>query len=60
MSYTLLRLGDAYDAAGSPSLANLRREQAQAVSVAFQSEFGKVPEEYEELERTLAAERGEE
>ena len=60
VSYTLLRLGDAYDAAGSPSLANLRREQAQAVSVAFQSEFGKVPEEYEELERTLAAERGEE
>lgn len=59
-SYALLRLGDAYDAAGNASVADVRREQARAISEAFGSELGRVPEEYQELERSLAAERGEE
>lgn len=59
-SYALLRLGDAYDAAGNATVAGVRREQARAISEAFGSELGRVPEEYQELERSLAAERGEE
>lgn len=59
-SYALLRLGDAYDAAGNASVADVRREQARAISEAFGSELGRVPEEYQELERSLAAEHGEE
>lgn len=59
-SYALLRLGDAYDAAGKPALARIRRDQARAVASAFGWELGQVPEEYQELERALAAERGEE
>lgn len=60
VSYALLRLADAYEGQGNEAIASLRREQARAVSAAFQSEFGKVPEEYQELERAIAAERGEE
>ena len=60
VSYALLRLGDAYDAAGNSVVASLRREQARAISVAFGSELGTIPEEYQELERSIAAERGEE
>lgn len=60
VSYALLRLGDAYDAAGNSAVASLRREQARAISAAFGSELGIIPEEYQELERSIAAERGEE
>ena len=59
-SYALLRLGDAYEAADNDALANVRREQARAISAAFGSELGRVPEEYQELERAISAERGEE
>lgn len=60
VSYALLRLGDAYDAAGEASVAEVRRQQARAIAGAFGAELGKVPEEYEELEREIATERGEE
>lgn len=60
VSYALLRLGDAYEAAGNDALANVRREQARAISAAFGSELGRVPEEYQELERAISAERGKE
>ena len=60
VSYALLRLGDAYDAAGDRATADIRRRQAQAVAEAFGATLGAVPEEYKELERAIALERGEE
>lgn len=60
VSYVLVRLGDAYDQHGNGERAQLRRAQAQAISTAFGSKYGAIPEEYTELERIIAAERGEE
>lgn len=60
VSYVLVRLGDAYDQQGNGERAQLRRAQAQAISTAFGSKYGAIPEEYTELERIIAAERGEE
>ena len=53
VSYALLRVADAYDAAGS-ALGRVRRDQASAVADAFGWELGGVPEECEATERTLA------
>ena len=57
VSYTLLRLGDAYDAMGDSDTAAVRRQQAAAVASSFGCELGTVPEEYEDLERMIAEER---
>ena len=60
VSYALLRLGDAYDELGRANVAEVRRAQAEAIAGAFGAELGSIPEEYLDLERSIAAERGEE
>lgn len=59
-SYALLRVGDAYETAGDGVRAQVRRSQAASIAQAFGCELGAVPQEYEDLERQIAAEQGEE
>lgn len=60
VSYTLLRLADAYEAAGDSATAAVRRDQAAVVADAFCCELGSVPEELAALDGDIASARGEE
>ena len=53
-AYALNRLGDVYDADGNPELAQLRREQAQAIADSFDADLTQVPEEFRQLEQQIA------
>lgn len=60
VSYTLLRLADAYELAGDAAVAEVRRNQAAAVAEAFCCELGSVPEELAALDKEItSAQRGE-
>lgn len=59
-SYALLRLANAYDRAGDPATAQIRREQARAVAEAFGATLGAVPDEYRGLDREIRDGLGEE
>ena len=52
-AYALNRLGDAYDNMGEHDVAELRREQAQAIADTFGADLNEVPEEFAELEAQL-------
>ena len=56
VAYALDRVGDAYDDMGQKQLAALRWDQAEAVAESFGCDQSQVPEEFAELEETLAAE----
>lgn len=59
VSYALLRIADAYEASGNAALAQVRRDQAQAVCVAFLVEYGAVPDELRGLDDDIASRLGE-
>ena len=52
-AYALNRLGDVYDAAGDSELAQMRREQAEAVASAFGADLDQIPEELRPLQAKL-------
>ena len=56
VAYALDRVGDAYDDMGQKQLAALRWDQAEAVAESFGCNQSQIPEEFAELEETLAAE----
>ena len=56
VAYALDRVGDAYDDMGQKQLAALRWDQAEAVAESFGCDQSQIPEEFAELEETLAAE----
>lgn len=56
VAYALDRVGDAYDDMGEKQLAALRWDQAEAVAESFGCDQNQIPEEFAELEATLAAE----
>ena len=53
-AYALNRLGDAYENMGEVDLADVRREQAQAIADAFGANVDEIPEELRELDESLA------
>ena len=59
VAYALDRLGDAYDDMGEKQLAAVRWDQAEAVAESFGCDQSQVPEEFAELDATIAAEEGE-
>ena len=56
VAYALDRVGDAYDDMGDKRLAALRWDQAEAVAESFGCDQSQIPEEFAELEATLASE----
>jgi hypothetical protein len=59
VAYVLDRVGDAYDAAGDETTAQLRWDQAQAVADAFGCDLDDVPKEFQALDDELAEQDGE-
>ena len=53
-AYALNRLGEAYENMGEVDLAEVRREQAQAIADAFGANVDEIPEELLELDQSLA------
>lgn len=53
-AYALNRLGDTYEAMGEPDVAQMRRDQAQAVAESFGADLNEVPEEFRSLQAQLA------
>lgn len=58
VSYTLNRLGDAYERVGAKDTGKLRHDQAAAVAVAFGWNLSTCPEEFEGLELELKNKKG--
>lgn len=54
VSYSLLRLGEAYELVGDSATAAVRREQAAAIADAFCCELGSVPDELVALDTEIA------
>lgn len=52
-AYALNRLGDTYEAMGESDVAQMRREQAQAVAESFGADLNEVPEEFRSLQAQL-------
>jgi len=52
-AYALNKLGDAYDNMGEHDVAELRREQAQAIADSFGADLDEVPQEFIDLENQL-------
>lgn len=52
-AYALNRLGDTYEAMGEPDVAQMRRDQAQAVAESFGADLNEVPEEFRSLQAQL-------
>ena len=53
-AYALSRLGDAYDQMGQGELAQVRRDQAQAIADSFGASLEDVPEEFRDLEAKIS------
>ncbi len=52
-SYALARIADSYERMGKKQTAEVRRDQARKVAVAFGWNLSDIPEEFEDLEKSL-------
>ena len=52
-SYALARIADSYERMGKKQTAEVRRDQARKVAVAFGWNLSDIPEEFEDLEKRL-------
>ena len=52
-SYALARVADSYERMGKKQAAEVRRDQARKVAVAFGWNLSDIPEEFEDLEKSL-------
>ena len=52
-SYALARIADSYERMGKKQAAEVRRDQARKVAVAFGWNLSDIPEEFEDLEKSL-------
>lgn len=52
-AYALNKLGDSYDNMGDHELANMRRDQANAIAASFGADLTQIPQEFAELEAQL-------
>ena len=52
-SYALARIVDSYERMGKKQTAEVRRDQARKVAVAFGWNLSDIPEEFEDLEKSL-------
>ncbi|MDO4806212.1 MAG: hypothetical protein Q4A07_03095 [Coriobacteriales bacterium] len=52
-AYALNRLGDSYQNMGEYELAELRRDQANAIAESFGADLNQIPQEFAELEAQL-------
>ena len=52
-SYALARIADSYERMGKNQTAEVRRDQARKVAVAFGWNLSDIPEEFEDLEKSL-------
>ena len=57
-AWSMLRLADAYDMAGQPQIADLRRAQAEAVAREFMWDINEAPKEFEDLDAEIREQLG--